>query len=245
MQPMEQRVQAYWTKRARDFSTVRRNELHNSALGQRWLAELRPYLPRGGPLDILDVGTGTGYFAILLSAEGHRLTGIDLTPAMIAEAETTAAAMGVSARFAVMDAMHTTFPDASFDVIVTRNLTWTLPDTPQAYREWRRLLRPNGVLLNFDANYGDNVRHHRQQDSYVPATEVYGHCGITPELERENAAITLAMPISRQTRPRWDMALLPRCGFARCRYDRDVGRRVLGHLDLADAPLFLIAAYAE
>ena len=57
------------------------------------------------------------------------------------------------------------------------------------------------MLLNFDANYGDNVRHHRQQDSYVPATEVYGHCGITPELEQENAAITLAMPISRQTRP--------------------------------------------
>lgn len=245
MQPMEQRVQAYWTKRARDFSTVRRNELHNSALGQRWLAELRPYLPKDGPLDILDVGTGTGYFAILLSAAGHRLTGIDLTPAMIAEAETTAAAMGVSARFAVMDAMHTTFPDASFDVIVTRNLTWTLPDTPQAYREWRRLLCPNGVLLNFDANYGDNVRHHRQQDSYVPATEVYGHCGITPELEQENAAITLAMPISRQTRPQWDMELLPRCGFARCRYDRDAGRRVLGDLDLADAPLFFIAAYAE
>ena len=157
-------------------------------------------------------------------------------------AKATAAAMNVSARFLVMDAMETAFADAAFDVIVTRNLTWTLPDTEQAYREWRRLLRPGGVLLNFDANYGDNVRHHRQKDSYIPATEVYGHCGITPELEQENAAITLAMPISRQARPQWDMALLPRCGFSRCGCDEDAGRRILGDLDLADAPLFLITA---
>ena len=179
MQDMEQRVQAYWTKRARDFSTVRRNELHDGAMGRRWLAEMQQYLPQGKALDTLDVGTGTGYFAILLAQAGHRLTGIDLTPAMIAEAEATAAAINVSARFLVMDAMETAFADASFDVIVTRNLTWTLPDTEQAYREWRRLLRPGGILLNFDANYGDNVRHHRQKDSYVPDTEVYGHCVMT------------------------------------------------------------------
>lgn len=135
MQDMEQRVQAYWTKRARDFSTVRRNELHDGAMGQRWLAEMQQYLPQGKALDILDVGTGTGYFAILLAQAGHRLTGIDLTPAMIAEAEATASAMHVSARFLVMDAMETAFADAAFDVIVTRNLTWTLPDTEQAYRE--------------------------------------------------------------------------------------------------------------
>lgn len=242
MENIEQRVQAYWTKRARDFSTVRRNELHDGAVGRRWLAEMRRFLPEKHPLDILDVGTGSGYFAVLLAREGHRLTGIDLTPAMITEAETTAAAMGVHARFAVMDAMETTFPDAAFDVIVTRNLTWTLPDTERAYREWRRLLRPGGVLLNFDANYGDNVRHHRQRDSYVPATEVYGHCGITPELEQENAVITLSMPISDKIRPHWDMALLHRCGFADCVCDPEVGRRVLGNLDLSDAPLFLIAA---
>ena len=242
MQDMEQRVQAYWTERARDFSTVRRNELHNDAMCRRWLAEMQRYLPQGKTLDILDVGTGTGYFAILLAREGHRLTGIDLTPAMIDEAKATAAAMDVPARFLVMDAMATAFTDASFDVIVTRNLTWTLPDTEQAYREWRRLLRPGGVLLNFDANYGDNVRLHRQKDSYIPATEVYGHCGITPELEQENAAITLAMPISRQARPQWDMELLPRCGFSHCDHDEDAGRRILGQLDLADAPLFLITA---
>ena len=238
---IEERVKHYWTVRSHDFGAIRKNELEGD-MGRRWLEELEQWLPKGKTLDILDVGTGTGFFAILLAGMGHRVTGIDLTPAMIAEAKATAAAMNVPARFLVMDAMATAFADASFDVIVTRNLTWTLPDTEQAYREWRRLLRPGGILLNFDANYGDNVRHHRQRDSYIPATEVYGHCGITPELEQENAAITLAMPISRQARPQWDMALLPRCGFSRCGCDEDAGRRILGDLDLADAPLFLITA---
>lgn len=242
MREMEMRVRSYWTARAHDFGIVRRNELKDRNIGKRWLHEMGRYLPDGKRLDILDVGTGTGYFAILLSAAGHRVTGIDLTPAMLAEAESTARTLGSSARFVLMDAMNTSFPDASFDAVVTRNLTWTLPDTELAYREWRRVLRPGGVLLNFDANYGDNVRHNRQRDSYIEPTEVYGHCGVTPELERENAEITLSMPISRKQRPEWDRELLLRCGFAACEYDRETGRRVLREHDLEDAPMFLIAA---
>ena len=63
--PRSLRVENYWTARARDFGTVRKNEL-NDAISGRWLEEFRAELP-AGPLDILDVGTGTGYFAILLS----------------------------------------------------------------------------------------------------------------------------------------------------------------------------------
>ena len=42
------------------------------------------------------------------------------------------------------------FSDGTFDVLVTRNLTWTLPDAgKKAYREWSRVLKEDGVLLNF------------------------------------------------------------------------------------------------
>ena len=41
----------------------------------------------------------------------------------------------------------------AFDVIVTRNLTWDLPHPESAYREWHRVLRSGGILLNFDANW--------------------------------------------------------------------------------------------
>ncbi len=162
---LEKRVEAYWTQRAPEFSAVRLNELRDPISG-RWLAEMDRYLP-SGPLTILDVGTGTGYFAILLAQRGHRVTGIDLTPAMLEEAAETASRLGLSIRFRRMDAQETDFPDRSFDAVVTRNLTWTLPDPAKAYREWRRLLKPGGVLLNFDADYAQNVRNENQKASYI------------------------------------------------------------------------------
>lgn len=163
---------------------------------------------------------------------------------MLSEAMHNTGELVDSIEFLHMDAQNLEFADDSFDVIVTRNLTWNLPSPIRAYEEWRRVQHPGGVLLNFDANYGDNVRHNRQRDSYIEPTEVYGHCGVTPELERENADITLSMPISRKQRPEWDRELLLRCGYAACEYDREVGRRVLREHDLEDAPMFLLAARA-
>ena len=235
------RVADYWTARSDAFAAVRRNELRDPISG-RWMEEMDRYLPSGRALDILDVGTGTGYFAILLSLRGHRVTGVDLTPAMLYEAVAAAAAMGVSPAFLQMDAQQLKLPDARFDAVVTRNLTWTLPDPERAYREWYRVLRPGGVLLNFDADYARNVRNRNQKASATDPSGVYGHIGVTPELARENAEITLSMPAAAHARPEWDLSLAERAGFTVCRADAGAGKRVLRERDLPDAPLFLIAA---
>ena len=80
------RIQNYWTQRSHDFAQLRLKEL-NSVMAERWLREIAKHIPAGGQLRILDVGTGTGFFAFLLSSLGHRVTGIDLTPSMIQEAK--------------------------------------------------------------------------------------------------------------------------------------------------------------
>lgn len=240
MDKAEKMVLDYWTVRAHDFGIVRRNEIRDG-VSERWGAELDALLPQR-KLHILDVGTGTGYFAVLFGAKGHDVMGIDLTPAMIDEATALSVELGISAHFEVMDAQNLSFPNESFDAVVTRNLTWTLPEPKRAYSEWLRVLKPGGILLNFDANYGDNVRNNEKNGTHLPEGEVYGHCGMTPELEEKNARITLSMPMSQRLRPEWDSELLKTLGCTDCGFDKSIGARILRENDLADAPMFLIWA---
>lgn len=233
-------VQNYWTKRAGDFSAVRRNELRNS-ITARWLGEIANYLP-GDNLRILDVGTGTGYFAIILEKQGHKVTGIDLTQAMLAQARQTAAEFDVYPEFVQMDAQNLSFEDEQFDAVISRNLTWTLPDPVKAYGEWYRVLKKGGVLLNFDADYAANVRNRNQSASYIPPDEIYGHVGVTKELEEENARITLAMAAANLERPHWDLEILSGLGFGEVSCSQSIGKQILKAHDLEDAPMFLVYA---
>ena len=237
---IEQRVKDYWAQRSHDFGTVRKNELENE-MGQRWLYEIERFLPEGGSLDILDVGTGTGFFAVLLAQQGHRVEGIDLTPAMLEEARTLAKQRNLDITFREMDAQNLAYPDGTFDVVISRNLTWTLPDPESAYAEWFRVLKPGGVLLNFDADYAAHVRSHSVQNRKVAPDSPYGHVGMTDALQQENDAITLSMDIG-QARPEWDGKVLTRIGFQSCQTDTQVGKRLLGELDLTTAPMFGIFA---
>lgn len=239
MKDIELRVQQYWSARAKDFGLVRKNEL-NDDISRRWLAEILRRLPKDKQLNILDVGTGTGYFAILLARQGYSVTGIDITQVMLEEARRQSESFGVAAEFLEMDAQALTFPDDAYDVVIARNLIWTLPEPQRAYREWVRVLKPGGVLLNFDADYASNVRHQNQRESYIKPGDFYGHLGITRELERENAEITLAMPASLEKRPEWDLAVLRRSGLKNVSADRAAGEKILLNHDLSDAPMFLV-----
>ena len=237
---LEKRVQRYWTQRSHDFGTVRRNELEDE-MGRKWFRELEKHLPENGKLKSLDVGTGTGFFAVLLAQAGHRVEGVDLTPAMLEEARALASQRGLDITFREMDAQALDYEDGCFDAVISRNLTWTLPDPERAYGQWFRVLKPGGVLLNFDADYAANVRSRSTQNRRVPADSPYGHVGMTDRLQRENDEITLTMDVGR-ARPAWDREVLEGIGFADCRVDPRVGRRILGPLDLEHAPMFGIAA---
>ena len=91
---------------------------------------------------------------MLLAKEGYQVTGVDLTPDMVENARTLAEEEKTDCEFFVMDAENLRFADESFDVVISRNLTWILPDVKSAYREWVRVLKKGGIFLNFDANYG-------------------------------------------------------------------------------------------
>ena len=131
---IKDRIVNYWTKRSESFAKLRHEELH-SYMSDLWLTEILKYLPTK-PCKILDVGTGSGFFAQLLAKHHHEVDGIDLTHSMIEQAKLSLKQLSdynSKINFQVMDAENLTYADNSFDVVISRNLTWTLPNPQKAY----------------------------------------------------------------------------------------------------------------
>ena len=195
----KERITEYWGKRSDSFLEQKKRELH-SPMADRWLSEIGRQVPWDRPLKILDVGCGTGFFSVLLARAGHQVVGCDLTPEMVVGAKQLAREEKVSCRFRVMDAEELDFPDETFDLVISRNLTWTLPDAARAYREWHRVLKRGGILLNFDANYGA-----ADFSDYSGLPTEHSHRELGDEMLRECEEIKRQLPISSYVRPAWDL----------------------------------------
>ena len=142
---------------AKDYQSGVRKELQNEDIKDRWVRAILENAPDKEKLRILDIGTGPGFFTIVLTGLGHDVTGIDVTPNMLSAARENAAIHNVECDFRQMNANSLDFPDGEFDLIISRNVTWTLPDLYDCYREWRRALAPNGKVIVFDSNHYINL----------------------------------------------------------------------------------------
>ncbi len=197
---LNQRIEKYWDNRSESFSKTRRLELSGRD-AEGWREIFRKNLPEGRALKILDVGTGAGFFAAILSEMGHDVIGIDMSAKMLREAAQNLRELNLYAEFIKMNAQVLDFADETFDVVVTRNLTWTLPDVKAAYHEWRRVLKVGGVLMNFDSDYGDKQ------------FSVCSKSPITDEQVNECDEIKDALTISTRRRPMWDAGFLEGLDF--------------------------------
>lgn len=242
------RNRAYWTERAPSYTE---DVATNVANGGRklWWDILAANLPEGEHLRVLDVGTGPGFFAILLTEMGHAVTAVDYTPAMLEEARRNAGALAGEITFLQMDAQALTFPDGTFDAIVSRNLTWNLPHPEEAYRQWYRVLKPGGRMINFDADwYGYLFDERKRVAVQRDRTNVrqegctdYNAYAKASEMEE----ISLELPMGRYDRPRWDVDALHRCGFQKILTDTEVWKLTWDNeekVNFAATPGFMICA---
>ena len=106
--------------------------------------------PEGPERSILDVGTGTGEMASVLGSMGFKVTGVDLSPAMLAQARLKAQQEGTDLQTVEAEASNLPFPADSFDMVFSRHLFWNLIDPQAAVREWARVVRPGGMIAIAD-----------------------------------------------------------------------------------------------
>lgn len=137
-------------------------------------ALVRAVAPVGGER-ALDLGCGRGAalfpLATAVGAAG-RVTGIDLSPAMVARTGADVRARGLdTVDLHVMDASAPDLPPASYDLAVSSLVVFFLPDPGAALRSWRQLLVPGGRLGI--STFGSRDPAWRELDSvfrpYLPA----------------------------------------------------------------------------
>ena len=150
--------------------------------------------------DVLEVGVGTG-LALPYYAADRRITGIDLSAEMLAQARKRVAEqrLGNVAALREMDAEATDFPDASFDTAVAMFVASVVPNPQALLAEMRRVVRPGGDILivgHFRADKGPRWWIER---ALAPASRALGwHPDFAPEAifspEDLKHAVATAMP---------------------------------------------------
>lgn len=211
---------------------------------EAWKKQIEKLL-KGDNLRILDVGCGPGFFSCILSEMGHELTGIDASDGMLTCARENAKRLQVNPEFLKMDVNELEFPDDTFDVVISRNVTWTLEHPGEVYAEFKRILKPGGKLIIYDANWHmhffDDELYKKVKQHEEEHFKKYGTQEIVSNGDMEYLKTA---PLTSTLRPQWDIKTLEALNMD-VEVEEDVGRNVYGDWEkelYAESPLFCVCA---
>ncbi len=184
---------------------------------------------------MLDLGCGTGAYAIALAELGCAVTGVDLSSEMLARARAKAGG-GMDVRFLDADIAHLPLPSAGFDGALLQVTLEFVADPRTVLMEAMRVVRPGGrLVVGLIQGSGPWARTYRQRAredpasvyrhahfltlseieglAGMPAAEVRAGLYVGPE-EFRDAAQAGELELSRRALPRED------AGFVAARFDR-------------------------
>lgn len=177
---LKDRIRTYWHERAAAFDEIASHR-REAAAWERILTLATSGIPKGSR--VLDLGAGTGACALPMARLGHRVTAVDLAPAMIEQLEAHALRESLEISTVCADVDDLPMHDASLDLVTMRNVLWTVPAPERLLSRVSRSLRPGGILLIADGFWDHDVREHVPDDvhwSHNRFLELY--CPIAEQL---------------------------------------------------------------
>lgn len=128
------------------------------------------------PLRILDVGGGNGFNAIYFAQQGHRVTLLDYSPAMLSEAKLAVEKEGLADKItfyqADAGAIQEIFSGQQFDLILCHLMIEFVPEPQKVLKHICELLAPEGLLSILDGNrYSEVYRKAMQANDLTAALQ--------------------------------------------------------------------------
>lgn len=217
--PISRRIDDYWDLRAEGYSKYTRIALEK---GQDEIIHIIGRIINiERPLKMIDMGTGPGLYAILMAMKGHEVTAIDRSEKMLKEARMNAEAAGVKINFIKADVENPHLDARSFDFIISHNVVWNLENPEKAYENWKGLLKPTGAMAIIDGNYYLDLydEDYRKRMKYLKFVKKDPTNGIHAKTNVGNVDFNIMediakeLPLSRERRPSWDVAVLMGVGM--------------------------------
>ena len=196
----------YWSLRSHGYRLEIEDELNkneNSFYAHELLSRVKKHNFSLAP-SALDLGCGPGFFSILLAQNGFKVTAIDLSDGMLQQAKELCQKRKLNVNLLKADVQNPPFTPESFDLIVSRNVFWDLPDLNTAYKNALKLLKKSGLLIIFDGNH----YYYYQDPDYKMESWYDTHSHL------ENVDVSIIddiaknLPASFKLRPEYDLQIL-------------------------------------
>lgn len=193
----------YWDRRSGSYSDQNMAQFGGPKRGV-WEELIFGGVSEKKTLRILDIGTGPGLFAIMAARRGHDVTAVDMSRSMLDEARKNAERCGALVKFQKVGHMLP-FEDESFDLIMSRDVTWTLTAPEKQLAHWFAKLRPGGTLLYFDAEWYFHLRTENGRASRMKnIQEIEEKGGFVYKDFMKLETLAEGLPMTYNHRPEWD-----------------------------------------
>lgn len=150
--------------------------LMDGFMSRQEFQRLREDLLTSAEGDVLEIGLGTGLNLACYPQRVLRLRAVDPAPLLPGRVAKRSAAVSFPVEITHLSAERLPYKDGSFDCVVSTWTLCTIPDSVQALREVRRVLKPTGRFLFLEHGRSDDAATAIWQDRLNPLQNVLG-CG--------------------------------------------------------------------